>query len=124
MVVDKDRWEDDQLMQLHQWSLGAKNYGFALSNPKFEYWLLLHFEEGNNVPTSRECSLRLGQHLFDYDKGINPRKVTLKKIHDAVRRAKLRDNPPCDDWPRSIGATTVYKLVERVLECGKPIFGR
>jgi hypothetical protein len=33
----------------------------------------------------------------------------------AVRRARRRDNPPCDDWPRSTG-TTVYKLVENILK--------
>lgn len=44
LVVDKDQWTEEQLRQLHQWSLQQANYGFALSNPKFEYWLLLHFE--------------------------------------------------------------------------------
>jgi len=37
LVVDQDRWTDDQLTKLHQWSLQATNHGFALSNPKFEY---------------------------------------------------------------------------------------
>lgn len=43
LVVDKDQWTDEQLNQLHSWSLDKDNYGFALSNPKFEYWLLLPF---------------------------------------------------------------------------------
>ena len=59
LVVDKDKWTDDQLAQLHAWSQEADNYGFALSNPKFEYWLLLHFEPGTNIGSSRECSNRL-----------------------------------------------------------------
>ncbi len=43
----KDEWTDDQLSQLNEWAQGADNYGFALSNPKFEFWLLLHFEDGS-----------------------------------------------------------------------------
>ena len=114
LVVDKDKWTDDQLAQLHAWSQEADNYGFALSNPKFEYWLLLHFEQGTGIGSPRECSDRLKQHLPNYDKGIDSRKFTPDRIKEAIDRAKARDNPPCADWPRAFGSTTVYKLVEKI----------
>lgn len=69
LVVDKDQWTDEQLTQLHQWSLQQENYGFALSNPKFEYWLLLHFEDGTGVTSSRDCTERLKRWIPEYDKG-------------------------------------------------------
>lgn len=72
LVVDK--WTNEQLAQLNGWSQAADNYGFALSNPKFEYWLLLHFEDGTGIASSQDCSDRLKRHLPDYDKGIDPRK--------------------------------------------------
>lgn len=115
LVVDKDKWTDQQLSELFEWSQGRENYGFALSNPKFEYWLLLHFEDGAGIGSSRECSNRLKKYLFDYDKRIDVRKITRDRIDDAVRRAKDRDNPPCSDWPKMTG-TTVYRLVDRLLE--------
>ena len=115
LVVDKDQWKDEQLMELHTWSQGADNYGFALSNPRFEYWLLLHFEDGTRIGSSRECSSRLKKHLPDYDKNIDVRKIKPEMIEEAIRRAKVRDNPPCADWPRKLGSTTVYKLVENIL---------
>ena len=115
LVVDKDQWTDEQLIQLHAWSRRQDNYGFALSNPKFEYWLLLHFEDGANIASSRDCTDRLKRHLPDYDKGIDARKITRERIEDAIRRARQRDNPPCADWPRAPGGTTVYKLVENIL---------
>jgi len=102
-------------MRPHQWSQQADNYGFALSNPKFEYWLLLHFEDGGGVSSSQICSQRLERHLPGYDKGIGVRKISDTMIADAIRRARQRDNPPCGDWPRTTG-TTVYKLVENILE--------
>jgi hypothetical protein len=69
IVTDKDSWTDDQLKALYQWSLNQENFGFALSNPKFEYWLLLHFEDGNGIRSSRECTARLLTHLPNFEKG-------------------------------------------------------
>lgn len=115
LVVDKDQWKDEQLVHLHTWSQGANNYGFALSNPRFEYWLLLHFEDGTQIGSSHECSTRLKRHLPNYDKNIDIRKIKPDMIEDAIRRARVRDNPPCTDWPRNFGSTTVYKLVENIL---------
>lgn len=114
LVVDKDQWTDEQLTKLHAWSQEQDNYGFALSNPKFEYWLLLHFEDGSGIATSRQCSERLVRYLPDYEKSIDAHKISPERIADAVRRAKERDNPPCRDWPRNTG-TTVYRLVTRLL---------
>lgn len=108
VVVDKDQWTDDQLLQLHKWAQEADNYGFALSNPKFEFWLLLHFEDGSGVNSSQTCSERLKRHFPEYDKGINMKKISEDMIVEAIKRAKRRDMPTCRDWPRDTG-TTVYK---------------
>jgi hypothetical protein len=116
LVVDKDQWTDEQLSELHAWKTKRGNYGFALSNPKFEYWLLLHFEDGEGIKSSQDCSDRLKRHLPDYNKGIDGRKITRQRIEDAIRRAIQRDNPPCADWPRLVGNTTVYRLVKNILQ--------
>ncbi len=116
LVVDKDNWTDEQLAELHAWSQKKDTYGFALSNPMFEYWLLLHFDDGTGMSSARAGADRLRRNLPGYDKGLDLRKITPERIDAAVRRAKLRDNPPCTDWPRSIGHTTVYRLVENILK--------
>ncbi len=116
LVVDKDQWHEERLFQLHQWSLQHDNYGFALSNPKFEYWLLLHFEDGKGITSSRDCTVRLKRWIPDYDKGIETRTISKTQIDDAIRRAKKRDHPPSEDWPRDLGQTTVYRLVENILK--------
>jgi hypothetical protein len=113
LVVDKDSWTDAQLQELYKWSQTAKNYGFALSNPSFEYWLLLHFEDGAGISNARECSDHLKRYLPDYDKSINSRKITREMIQEAIIRASNRDSPRCDDWPHVIG-TTVYRLVQNI----------
>jgi hypothetical protein len=118
LVVDKDNWTDEQLQQLYEWSKQRDNFGLALSNPKFEYWLLLHFDNGGKVTNSAQCSKRLKRHLPNYDKGVHCSLITNDKVEAAIQRAKLRDNPRCEDWPREVG-TTVYRLVERILAAGK-----
>lgn len=116
LVVDKDQWTDEQLSALHDWSQRQANYGFALSNPLFEYWLLLHYEDGIGVNSSNECIQRLREYLPDYDKSIDTTKITQKMVETAMERAKRRDSPPCRDWPKNPGCTTVYKLVEKITE--------
>jgi len=117
VVVDRDSWPPEHLNTLHAWSKSQKNYDFALSNPKFEYWLLLHFEDADGVTTSEHCNRKLAIHLPGYDKHIDPNHFTRKRVEDATRRARNRDTPPCADWPRNAG-TTVYRLVEKILQSG------
>ncbi|TLU81789.1 MAG: RloB domain-containing protein [Chlorobium sp.] len=113
LVADRDQWDESQLDQLYAWSTTQKNIGFALSNPKFEYWLLLHFEEASGISSSRECSERLKRYLPEYDKEIDSRKITVEMITAAIRRAEQRDNNQCDNWPKETG-TTVYRLVKNI----------
>ena len=42
LVIDKDQWSNAQLALLNEWEQRESNHGLAISNPKYEYWLLLH----------------------------------------------------------------------------------
>nr|WP_303680825.1 RloB family protein [Pelodictyon luteolum] len=114
VIIDKDQWTDQQIDQLHQWTQGNRQNFLALSNPKFEYWLLLHYEDGQALRSSRECTERLKGWIPGYDKGLRGAKINPEQIDAAIRRAKTRDNPPCKDWPKTFGQTTVYRLVENI----------
>lgn len=115
LVIDKDQWSNAQLALLNEWEQRESNHGLAISNPKYEYWLLLHFEDGNNVGSVQECSRRLRRYLPDYDKNIDSRIITPDRINDAIRRAKARHNSVPEEEPLPFGCTTVYELVEKVL---------
>lgn len=114
LVVDKDNWTAKQLAELYDWSQGRNNYGLAVSNPRFELWLLFHFEEAKGISSAMKCSERLKRYWPKYTKSIIKQTITREMIDQAITRAKQRDNPPCRDWPRTAG-TTVYRLVERIL---------
>ena len=114
LVVDRDTWPEESLRQLYQWTQATKKRGLALSNPKFEYWLLLHFEDAVGNLTSQHCVARLRRHLPKYDKGIPRGKIGLSQIKEAIKRARQQNDPPCQDWPRHTG-TTVYLIVQKVI---------
>ena len=115
LVVDKDNNPPEVLESLFRWSCSKQNYGFALSNPKFEYWLLLHFEDvrSRDVGSSRGCSERLKTYLPSYHKGINIRQLNAETIQEAIARAKQR-SLPTDNYPYDHVGTTVYRLVEKL----------
>lgn len=111
LVVDKDSWDDNQLQKLYQWSTGDMRYGLAVSTPAFEYWLLLHFEDGKGVANLRECRDRLKSHLPQFDKSHVEVHKLENGTRDAIRRAKMRDQTGKQKWPNTCGST-VYRLVE------------
>lgn len=113
LVVDRDKWEFGDLNELVKWSKEKENYNLALSNPKFEYWLLLHFEEGKKISSSKNCSERLKKYLPNYNKEIQVGKIK-PGILEAISRAQKKDTPKCLTWPEHTG-TTVYRLVEKII---------
>jgi len=114
LVMDRDQWTDEQLEGVF---LGcrAPAFNLAVSNPQFEYWLLLHFEDGTGVSGSRDCSQRLMRHLPNFKKDNLETQKVEPGIPDAIQRAEAKDTPPCEDWPRANGST-VYRLVKRLRE--------
>ena len=115
LVVDRDEWPSEQLDALYEWTKGRSHRFLALSNPSFEYWLLLHFEDGAALQSKEDCLCRLKRHLPNYDKQIKAQDFSRERIREAVRRAQQRDHPPVLSWPDRIGQSTVYRLVEKLL---------
>lgn len=114
LVIDRDNWEEIHIQQGYDWATESSNRGFALSNPNFEFWLLLHFENGSGVSSPRNCNEKLIRHCPNYDKQINASTFTTERITTAIEHAKRLDPPPESDWPRRNGST-VYRLVEEIL---------
>jgi hypothetical protein len=119
IIIDRDNWELEQLQEVQAWCKD-NNYGFAISVPKFEFWILLHYEEGSQV-TSKECSQRLKKYFSD--KYIDLKNIDINfeinDIHNAINRAKKIDNilySSIYDEIKSQSYTTVYKVVDNILE--------
>jgi hypothetical protein len=112
LVIDRDEWSTAQLEDVFS-KCQPLDFHLAVSNPKFEYWLLLHFEDGKGIKSPESCSKKLLQHLPNYKKNHLEIHKLYPRISDAIRRAKEKDQPPCKKWPGQNGST-VYLLVEKL----------
>jgi len=120
IVVDRDEWPEEELELCRMWAQDTKESpgqrkGFSLSNPKFEFWLLLHFEDGTQHATSKACLEALRAHLPEYDKSLSRSDINEESISAAIQRAKtLLGSGDPTDWPREAGKTTVFTLCEAI----------
>lgn len=105
-----------------------KKYNYAISNPFFELWLLLHHDNVNdddfkfavteNNPYKRNSHFRerlrnLGASLQNQKHIKNSNIYTKQNIQKAVERAKLLDKSN-ERYPTNLGST-MYKLMQLML---------
>ena len=121
IILDKDDWEVSKINELQHWisSIGMmRRSGVVLSNPKFEYWLLLHFEEGYGVVTAKECDNRLKRWLKDYSKNLRQKDFTEDLIIAAIERSKNRAKH-IKDLSSDDACTNMHELVEHIIAVSK-----
>jgi hypothetical protein len=128
MIIDRDEWKGiDKISELCK---EEGNFFLALSNPCFEFWLLLHikditdysheelnviFENKKVNNTKTHLKQLLGTLL---DEGYNESRPRSQRFFSnidlAISRAKSLDNLN-EDYPSYLGSH-VYKLVERIIK--------
>lgn len=121
VVVDRDQWSEKSLENLFIWARQHRGRGVGLSIPQFEYWLLLHYEDGQKVNSGKDTMARLKVHAPTYTKGkqLNLSNVQIKA---AISRAKQhliqspRSLEECCSALHSPAVTSVHFLVEKLLQ--------
>jgi RloB-like protein len=94
----------------------ANGIHLAVSNPCFELWALLHFQEHSAYLERGDARSRLKRHLPDYDKAL-PFERLHEGYSDAVTRAQELDRRREDAGePGGNPSTGVYQLTERIRE--------
>jgi len=129
MIIDRDEWTNiDEISTLCK---NEGNFYLALSNPCFEFWVLLHVKdiseydeealkaifENKKIPNSRKTYLKqlLGELLEDgYNESRPKPQRFFPHIDIAISRAKTLDNMN-EDYPTNLGSH-VYKLVEKIIK--------
>lgn len=128
MIIDRDRWTN--IPDISNLCKSQGNFYLALSNPCFEFWILLHIkdlsefnaQELESIYTNAKVSSRrtylknlLGQILIDGYNESNPKPDRyLPHINLAIDRAKQLDNPS-EEFPTKLGSH-VYRLVEKIIK--------
>ncbi len=134
-IIDKE-----QKSNLDKWNEAItackkRSYSYAVSNPFFELWLLLHHDKVNTNPDDenndakwavtanhayeptdhfKERLSALGVGLHD-KKHIKTEHYNKEKVLVAMGRAKELDTEPPVDYPTDLG-TTVYRLLKKIEE--------
>lgn len=73
--------------EIQEWSKKDSRYHIAISYPKFEYWLLLHFEKPTKILNSNECTTQLRKHIKNYEKEVSEKTIKYESIKDACTSA-------------------------------------
>lgn len=113
-MFDVDRWPHKTLSHICR-EARKKKYHLAISNPCFESWLYLHFDdlELNDKP----CAVidnKLRARLGSYNKSNLDLSLYKEYVQEAIQRAKNLDTNHRHNWPHTPG-THVYKIVEIIL---------
>lgn len=118
----KDEWDDAIAM------CQEKNYGYAISNPFFEIWLLLHHDTVNDVDKAFAVTDTHEYEKTDHfrirledlgvplenKKHIEPSDYDVDKVKTAISRAEALHLNEEDLCPKYF-ATTVYILLKKMI---------
>jgi hypothetical protein len=92
----------------------AHGIHLAISNPCFELWALLHFQNQNSYVERDKLRARLQRHLPEYDKKL-PCDQLLPLLEEAIRRCRhLDDRHQKNGTEGANPSTGVYLLMEEV----------
>jgi hypothetical protein len=111
IIMDTDRWPDEQLHGIHSACEGTENWYLALSNPCFEVWLYMHIDE-IQTSTSISCG-DLKKELASKSKGGYNKHEYVDKIRIAHERAMASDKDP-DHFIPSTMSTKIYRLTAEI----------
>ena len=123
IISDKDQYNAEQIETLFTWASQRKDRSLGFSVPQFEYWILLHYEDGNGVSTQATCMSKLRDADPHYQKN-DPSSVRFneQQIRTAIDRAQRFPPLPktYSDFTKAgldrSGFTSVHHLVRALLE--------
>ena len=114
LVIDVDRWKKQLVTVCPQ--AKQKGYQLAISNPCFEIWLCLHFDDLlQQDRTCKDFEARLRNILGSYNKSNLDISAYAPNVKRAVERSRNLDLNLQESWTSQLG-TRVYKLVESILQ--------
>lgn len=125
LVLDTDHWvKPSHLGNLTDALRAATRIGamFALSNPCFETWLLLHHAEDLSVLQDRSSAREVHRFMKSMVPGgyrkdnLDPDCFTREQAEAATDRAERCDPNPGEWWPRSPG-THMHRLMRSIFAC-------
>lgn len=119
VCLDTDHWIEPnhiQNLRIVVQQCKQKGYRLAISNPCFELWLLLHFQDfsATTAATCEQVESQLRQAAGGYDKSrVDRLSILADQVQQAIARARSIDPP--GEIPTA-PTTRVYLLIEELLQ--------
>jgi hypothetical protein len=131
VLIDRDKqsWKIPEIDHVAQ-QCNQGRIGFAMSNPCFELWILLHLTDLDTFSAEELAEMlenkkinknrtwiekKLSELLEGYNKTNIRSDRFINGCYEAVSRAEKLDVNPQHRWPNGLG-THVYKLFKQVLK--------
>ena len=115
VVVDVDTWGEEEFAELLAWADSDPRHHLAISNPKFELFLLMHFDRGSGCTTPQKVDEVLKRYWQRYDKRESVTRFSLDEIKAAVENA-AKKRASCKDIIPGPGMTDAHLLAARLIE--------
>lgn len=90
IVFDRDRWNENDIQDVYKWQDKEPQVHIAMTNPKFEWWLALHFEAHPQLDRLVSVLVKYGALVGGNKKGVNTRVFDGKSIWKAIERASAQ----------------------------------
>lgn len=113
-VIDKDKWPQEQIEELHSFCNQKENRHLVISNPSIEIWLLYHKLAnltGLNITTAQDAK----RALDGIEKGGYYYIKYLPLMMNAIENASHADTNP-DGYMPELLQTKVYQLGEALYD--------
>ena len=110
---DVDVWDAKEFEVLLAWKAEDTRHHVIISNPKFELFLVMHFEKGNGCTTAAKVDAALKRYMPGYNKRLNRGQFSSSQVREAsvASRAKRTGSKEAIPAP---GMTDAHLLVERL----------
>ena len=92
-----------------------KGFELAISNPAFEFWYLLRFQDTDRPFENASVCVEVlkKEWIPDFDKDCNVLPILYEHTNTAIQRAaRILENSPGQDTEFPNPSTTVFRLVE------------
>lgn len=90
LVFDVDSWTPEQFAETYRWAAARKKNFLGISNPDFEFWLLLHFEDPVDKLNHDGIDAQLRYYMPGYNKHMPNYELTAELLKNAMDRARRR----------------------------------
>jgi hypothetical protein len=113
IVIDRDKWKEDQIRELASYCDENKNWHLVVSNPCFEVWLYFHMKSDITLSEAISCH-EFKAEIGRFDRGGYNPLIFIQRFQEAILNAKATDSDPDHFLPKH-KETKVYQLGEAIV---------